>query len=221
MHSSTAGYNINLIKAFKYFRRDTALLKIRQTVCNSRSYRSFYGIRLFMDFFQHEMLVTALFSSVHIPVGSFKFLFNFRQMAVINSYARFIQYCYFTMFKQVVILCIFQNCRHIGSDKAFIFTDTYNQRTFTAYRINSIFKVSKNNTKCKRAFKLMHYFFYRFKRITVIVVIKKLSHNLRISLALKNTSLRQKKFLQRLIILNYTVMYDRNSLTAMRVGIDI
>ena len=167
------------------------------------------------------MLIAALFSRVHIPVGSFKLLRYFLLVLVIYADAAVIKYRYLVVLKQIIILRIFKNCGNVRRNKAFALAHSDYQRAFTSYRIDRILKIRKYNSQCKRAFKLIHGFYNRIKGISLIVIIKKLSHYLGVRFTLKLASRSNQKILQGFIIFYYSIMYYCNSFSAVGMRINV
>ena len=83
VHGSTAGNNKNPVILFQSLRRNVAFFQVRQTVPNPRSNRCFDCSGLFVDFFQHEVSIAALFCCIHIPVRCFPFFLYFHAIGII------------------------------------------------------------------------------------------------------------------------------------------
>ena len=83
VHGSSAGNNKNPVILFQSLRCDVAFFQVRQTVPNPRSNRRFNCGGLFVDFFQHEVSIAALFCCIHIPVRCFPFFLYFHAIGII------------------------------------------------------------------------------------------------------------------------------------------
>ena len=183
MHSSTAGNDCDIFEILDCFRCDAALLKKRKSLFDSRHNRCSDSLGLFVDFLNHKVRITALFGSLHIPVGCLKFLFN-RIKVFVNERNTVRCKCYdFIMVKKIIIPCVLKNCRNIGRNKALAFCNAYDKRTFTANRKNSVGEILEHNSECKRTLKLSHYAVNCFKRISVVFIVEELSNNLCICVA--------------------------------------
>ena len=93
----------------------------RYGICN--------GLGLLVHFLQHEVLITALFRCIRIPINPHGLLGKLFFIYGIELKVILAQHRYFLILHVVHGSGILQNGRHIGSDKAAAVILTHDQRT--------------------------------------------------------------------------------------------
>ena len=128
------------------------------TVLNTRGQGIFYGFWLLMHFFQHEMLITAFFCRIHIPVNMDGCLFEFFLIDIVEVKAVAGQFHDLLIFQVIDISCIFQDSRDIRCDQIALRARSDNQRAVFADRINLIRVIAEHDAKAIGSLHAVHDF---------------------------------------------------------------
>ena len=169
------------------------------------------------------MRESALFGGLHVPIRREK-LFGGRDVVsaeVVERDAVGRQDGQLLLFDQIIFSCVCQNGGDVGGDKALIFPNADNQGTVLADGKELVGNVLKQNAEGVRALKTADSTDDGVCRISVVIIIDQMCHNLGIGIRNKRVAHRLKRTLQRQIVLNDTVMHKRNTAVRMGMRIDI
>ena len=123
----------------------------RRCICNY--------LQLLIHFFQHEMLVSAFFCCMNVPVNFYRFLFNRFFINIEEFNVIFSQFYDLFIFNKIYVSCIFSGLpeRLMQSDFRLLLFQRSAENLFrTAYQF--IRMIIKNDSKRIRSFHTMHYF---------------------------------------------------------------
>ena len=102
---------------------------------------------LFVYLFEHKVSISALLSSFHIKVSNEHLFLNWHSMNVKELHLAIVKDSYLVLVKKIVILRIFQYCRHIRSYKSFVLANCYDKRRILSYCIYSSWKILEYDTQ--------------------------------------------------------------------------
>ena len=210
MIGGTARHNMNLAHRADLLIGHVKLLDDNIVILNAGQDRIGHGLWLLVHLLQHEMLIPCLLSSAGIPVNKDRLLRSLLLVHRIEVHVIRPQAHHLLIIHIINFPGIFQNRRHIRSDKAAFLILPYNQRGILSGRENLVGTVRKKNAQRIRAFHTVKHLCDRLKRIPFIIVIKQMGQHLRIRLRHKMIPLVREHFAQLDIILNNTVMYHGN-----------
>ena len=94
-----------------------------------------------------------------------------------EGYAAVFQHGDLALLQKVIVLCVFDNRRHIGRDKHLALSLRDDQRAFAANGVNGFGTVGKNDTQRERAAKLVKHLADAADRVAVVVEVEQLSHD--------------------------------------------
>ena len=125
---STASYDEDFINTLHFFRSPVQFRESNGIFfsVNTASHGVTHSFRLFVNFFQHEMFKTAFFSSFCIPVNFKYFFVNGSAINILNPYAVFSNGSNFAIAHDESTTSMINDCRNVGSDKVFTFTQANN-----------------------------------------------------------------------------------------------
>ncbi|MNR00777.1 hypothetical protein D3C85_1165610 [compost metagenome] len=135
MVSRSAGYDVDVLNLFDTLFRQIQVLQHYLTagLVNTSTDCITVSFRLFMDFFQHEMIKSVLFCCNSIPIDMNHFP---RNKVPLNSHQFdriFCQNGHFTIVKDIYVSCIFENSGNIRTDKVLPFSKSDNKRASLTY----------------------------------------------------------------------------------------
>lgn len=107
VHGRTAGDHKNLAEGLDFVKRNAAFFQAGQALLDPWGHGCFNRRGLFVDFFDHKVLVAAFFGSVHVPVGSFELFFDLLPVQVVYFYILVRQHGNFVVLQQVIVFGIF------------------------------------------------------------------------------------------------------------------
>ena len=87
--------------------------EINSSVLNDRIYSILDNLRLFVNFFEHEMLISAFFGSLCIPLYLNKLFFDLFTVNIIENSIALFKFCNFHIAYVINVSGIFQNSRNI------------------------------------------------------------------------------------------------------------
>ena len=123
---------------------------------------------LVMNFFQHEMFITALFCSFCIPVNMEHFFIDRIAFTVKYGYIITRYDSEFTIVQDVCITCIVNDCWNIGSNEVFPFAKADNQWVFFFSTNDFIWFISTDNFKSVCTVNTIEHATYGAHKITII-----------------------------------------------------
>ena len=127
--------------------------------------------RLVMNFFQHEVFITAFFSSLCIPTYVEYFFINWITFTVKYGYSIASNDSHFTIAQDVSITCVINDCWNIGCYKVFTFTKTDNQWIFFFSTNNFIWLISTDDFKSIRTVNTSEHASYSTYEITIVHIL--------------------------------------------------
>ena len=109
----TAGNDIDTLQIFHIIVCNPHFREIHSSVFYIGADHILYRFRLFMDLFQHEMLIAAFLSRFRIPFDLHHFLLDLFPVYIIEMYFIVGQFCNLKIINIVHISCLIENRRYI------------------------------------------------------------------------------------------------------------
>ena len=182
MVSRTAADDLNRIHLFQHFGSNMFKAEIDSAVRNARSNCFCNGFRLFHDFFNHKVRISALFGCTCIPVNVFVNAIYTFAVRINDGNAVLCEYCKLTLSKPVYIACMLENCGDIGRNKVLASACAYNKRAVLAHGDNLPRIILEQYPERIRALYLAFGNADSCNRVAVIAVVNKFGNNFRICL---------------------------------------
>ena len=124
------------------------------------------------------MGIAALFRAVLVKIGGVKLFVEHSSVQTAKMDRAVFEYRDLAVFEEVIILCVFNDCRNVRRKEYLADALTYNKRAFAPNGVNRFGAVSKYDTERKRAAKLMKNLANTADRVAVVVEIQKLGYYL-------------------------------------------
>ena len=173
-----------------------------------------------MNFFQHKVWITAFLCLFNVPFRYLDFFLYRRSVNVKEMFPVVVKANYFVIFKNCVILGVFQKCGNIACNKAFVLADADNKRTSAPRRVNSVGEIFEKYAESVTAAEFFQRFGNGAQRISFrIVVVQQTSDNLAVRLRKEFVAFVCEKFFKFGIVFDYAVMNDCNPAVAVRVRV--
>ncbi|MNP11179.1 hypothetical protein D3C76_1033530 [compost metagenome] len=112
---------------------------------------------------------------------------------------------------------MFQNCRDVGTNEVLAFTNTNNQWACLTHSYEFLRLMLCQYTQCKCATQQRDHFLHCFNDITIVFTCNQVRDNLSICLGSERVTLSHQFILQIQVVLNNTVMHNRELLASIRV----
>ncbi len=123
-----------------------------------------------------------------------------------------------TVLQQIVVLCVFDDRRHVGGDKHLALSLRDDQRTLTAHGIDRFGMVGKHDAQRKRTAQLVQHPADAADGIAIVVEIEQLRHHLGVGVGQKLRALVvDQKLLELLVVFDNAVVYDGHAPSGMGV----
>ena len=135
------------------------------------------SLRLFINFFQHEMRIAALFCCFSTPCYFMDFFCDFLIIMIIESDAVFLDNSKFIIIHDVNLACTVDDSRNIGSNEVFSLAQTDNQRIILLRADNGIRIGIIHEYQTVRALNFSQYFSDSRKEIAIIKFFCKMCNN--------------------------------------------
>ena len=222
VHSGTAGNDEDVFQISQRSEDDTALGQVRQSVLYARRDRCFDSRGLLVDLLEHIVRIAALLGAVLVPVGEEQFLFERSAVQGAKFCAAIFQNGDLALFKQIVVLGIFDDGGYVGGDEHLVLPLTDDQRTFAPHRVNGLGTVGENDPQRKGAAQLMERLADTADGVAVIVEVEQLRHNLGIGIGEELVAVvLDQKLLELFVVLDDAVMDDGDPASRVGVRVDV
>ena len=130
-----------------------------------------YSFRLVMNFFQHEVFITAFFCGFCIPVNVEYFFINWITFTVKYGYIIASNDSHFTIAQDVCITCVVNDCWNIGCYKVFAFAKTDNQWIFFFSTNDFVWLISTDDFKSIRTVNTSEHAAYSTYEIAIVHIL--------------------------------------------------
>ena len=220
MPGRAAGNYIDLADRFYFFLRDSHRSKIDGSVFEHRIQSILYGAGLFMDLFHHEMLESAFFCRLGIPLDLGGLFLNLFPIQIEEAGFSRCEPGKLQIADIINVSCIFQNGRDIGSHIGLTLGDPDDHgAVFTRHPDLSriVFKHQTQGIGTAHTYHGLGNGIHGTHFIFFVIVIHQLDDYFGISLTVEGVAMLQQFFFQFHIIFNNPVM-DTHNLRFHRAG---
>ena len=181
------------------------------------------GLRLFQDFFEHEVGVPPLPGGGRVPVNAAALLFQRGQLIIEHVHALSRQHGDLPVVHVGHFPRVPENGRGVGGDEVFPLPKANNQRTVLPGGDEGVGVIGANNAKGVRPLNPPQAAAHGLQHIPALVVVElqQMGHDFRVGLRGKNHSLPGQLLFQFQVVFNDSVVYQGNLSVAADVGMGV
>ena len=164
------------------------------------------------------MRVSALLSLLNVPLSNADLLLLWNSVYVVVLDPVGFHAYDVVIVQQNVFFRVFQERRNVASDEILVLADTYYQRGLLTGRINPVREITENDPQRIASLEFLQRFSDGAERVPLgIVIVQQACDYLGIRLGSEGVSLFGQKLLEFYVVLDYSVVYDRDPSVCVRV----